>query len=148
MKNLLILSGLLLLIALPGLGQKHEVGAAGNFVLGYPQGKDNSSELRCGWRAGAYYRYVPNKWIGLQSGVYVQGFDENHAGAWKSTTADADRMAAVTRASQCVPYRSCSVSRQTSIPRASSCFCSSRSLSLYFVMLAPPQRCALSDARS
>lgn len=77
MKNLLILSGLLFLMALPGLGQKHEVGAAGSFVLGYPQGKDNSSELRCGWRAGAYYRYVPNKWIGLQSGVYVQGFDEN-----------------------------------------------------------------------
>lgn len=75
MKYLITFLGIIFSVSL--FGQKHEVGAAGSFVLGYPQGKDNRSELRCGWRAGAYYRYVPNKWIGVQSGVYVQGFDEN-----------------------------------------------------------------------
>ena len=46
MKNLLILFGLLLLMALPGLGQKHEVGAAGGGMVGYAEGKFNNTTMK------------------------------------------------------------------------------------------------------
>ena len=77
MKNRLLLFGLLFLMALPGLGQKHEVGAAGGGMVGYAEGKFNNTTMKGGWYAGAYYRYVPNKWIGAQGGLYYQNFDES-----------------------------------------------------------------------
>ena len=44
MKNRLLLFGLLLLMALPGLGQKHEVGVDGGFLFGNPVGKANNDK--------------------------------------------------------------------------------------------------------
>ena len=41
--------------------------------------------MKGGWYAGAYYRYVPNKRIGAQGGLYYQNFDES--GTQRSTVA-------------------------------------------------------------
>ena len=77
MKNRLLLFGLLLLMALPGLGQKHEVGVDGGFLFGNPVGKANNDNLKGGGKGGVYYRYVLNKWIGVQGGLDYQNFVED-----------------------------------------------------------------------
>lgn len=77
MKNRLLLFGLLLLMALSGLGQKHEVGVDGGFLFGNPVGKANNDNLKGGGKGGVYYRYVLNKWIGVQGGLDYQNFVED-----------------------------------------------------------------------
>ena len=73
------LLGLLLMAVLPGWAQKHEVGAMGGFVLGGPVGQVNG--IYGGGEGGAYYRYVPNKWIGLQGRLNYQYLVED-SGNW------------------------------------------------------------------
>ncbi len=70
---------LLMLAVLPGWAQKHEVGATGGFVLGGPVGQVNG--IYGGGEGGAYYRYVPNKWIGLQGRLNYQYLVED-SGNW------------------------------------------------------------------
>lgn len=74
-----VLLGLLLMAVLPGWSQKHEVGAMGGFVLGGPVGQVNG--IYGGGEGGAYYRYVPNKWIGLQGRLNYQYLVED-SGNW------------------------------------------------------------------
>lgn len=66
-----------LLFVLPLCAQKHEVGVLGGAMVGYGVGKANYRTMDGGFRAGAYYRYVPNRWVGVQSGLYYQYFNEN-----------------------------------------------------------------------
>ena len=68
-----------MLAVLPGWSQKHEVGAMGGFVLGGPVGQVNG--IYGGGEGGAYYRYVPNKWIGLQGRLNYQYLVED-SGNW------------------------------------------------------------------
>ena len=79
MRRLLYLFCLLMLAVLPGWSQKHEVGAMGGFVLGGPVGQVNG--IYGGGEGGAYYRYVPNKWIGLQGRLNYQYLVED-SGNW------------------------------------------------------------------
>lgn len=57
--------------------QKHEIGVHGGGVVGNPVGKNNGSDVAGGFNAGFYYRYVPIKWIGVQSGISYQFLNEN-----------------------------------------------------------------------
>ena len=53
----------------------------GGFVLGGPVGQVNG--IYGGGEGGAYYRYVPNKWIGLQGRLNYQYLVED-SGNWNS----------------------------------------------------------------
>lgn len=59
----------LIILVLPSLAQKHEVGIQGGWLYGYPHGKTNSNTMYGGWDVGGYYRYSLNKWVGAESGL-------------------------------------------------------------------------------
>ena len=70
MKTVYVL--LFLLIAGSVAAQRHETGISGGGLLENSAGEVNNSNWNGGWMAGAYYKYSPVKWIGLQTGIYYK----------------------------------------------------------------------------
>ena len=53
------------------IAQRHEAGLSGGILYENATGKENDNQTWfTGWEAGAYYKYTPIKWIGLQTGIY------------------------------------------------------------------------------
>ena len=70
MKTVYVL--LFLLIAGSVAAQRHETGISGGGLLENSAGEVNNSNWNGGWMTGAYYKYSPVKWIGLQTGIYYK----------------------------------------------------------------------------